>query len=72
MDEPAFALIMRFGNGGWMKAGSFWQGQNMEGAAGYLQLGINDDNPYNGQPRNQWTVRVRVNRRGAGAAGIFV
>ena len=70
----AYCLIIRFGNGeeGWIEAGRFWQGSPAPTDAGRLQLSPNDNNPYNGNPREQWTVHVDVQRGGAGAAGVYV
>jgi hypothetical protein len=39
---------------------------------GILQLNINDNNPYNGDPNLRWEVFVDVNRAGAAAAGVYI
>jgi hypothetical protein len=69
--------VIRFGGSGgpeakWIEAGSFWEGQNTTGAAGTLLLNVNDNDPHNGDPNKRWDVRIRVKRRGAAAAGLFV
>jgi hypothetical protein len=68
----AYCLVARFGNGAWFEAGPFWQGSPAAGTAGRLLLNVNDNNPYNGNPKDQWTVHVDVQRAGAAAAGIYV
>ena len=73
----AYAHIIRFGNHGWQEAGRFWEGSPAPGEGGTLQLNINDNNPYNGNPRKggrfcEWTVHVDVQRKGAEAAGVYI
>lgn len=71
-NENAHCLIGRFGTGDWFKIGTFWSGENKTGSTGRLQLNINDDNPYNGDPQQKFNVNVRVSRKSAAAAGIYV
>ena len=71
-DGTAYCLIARFGNGAWFEVGPFWQGSPAPGTAGRLLLNDNDNNPYNGNPNDRWTVHVDVQRAGAAAAGIYV
>lgn len=67
------ALIMRFGNGGWIHAGGFWEGSVPSGeTGGLLQLYDNDNKPHNGDAGRKWSVRVDVLRAGAAAVGIYV
>jgi hypothetical protein len=71
----ANCLIMRVGHGAWIEAQSHWEGTigpPGTSQAGHLQLHINDNNPYNGDPRKRWQVRVEVKRKSAAAAGVFV
>lgn len=68
----AHCLIGRFGGGRWFKIGNFWQGTNNTQSTGRLQLNINDNNPYNGDPNQRFSVHVHVTRRSAAAAGIYV
>jgi len=68
----AYCLVVRFGVGDWSEAGRFWQGTPAPGNAGILQLNVNDNNPYNGDPKLRWSVVVDVERAGAAAAGIHV
>lgn len=72
----AYSLIMRVGNGPWIEAKSHWEG-TMEpawtgGQSGNLLLNVNDNDPYNGDPRKRWNVHVEVRRKSAAAAGVFV
>ena len=68
----AYCLVGRIGNGPWFEAGRFWQGKAPSGNAGRLLLNINDNNPYNGNPSDRWTVHVEVQRANAAAAGLYV
>ena len=70
----SFALIISFGGAArsWIEAGRFWQGSPPPGGGGRLLLNINDNNPYNGNPRDRWTSRVSVKRANAAAVGVFI
>jgi hypothetical protein len=68
----AYALVLRFGMGPWVEAGRFWQGSPGSGGGGVLQLNVNDNNPYNGDPTKRWTSRVSVRRGGAASAGVYI
>ncbi|WP_158292197.1 thiol-activated cytolysin family protein [Paracraurococcus ruber] len=68
----AYAFIIRFGNGKWIEAGPLWDGTPPPNNSGVLQLHVNDNNPYNGDPHKRWKVKVNVKRAAAGASGIFV
>lgn len=68
----AYCLIARFGSGTWFEAGPFWQASPGPGTQGRLQLNINDNNVYNGDPKKRWTVNVDVTRAAAAAAGIYI
>jgi hypothetical protein len=68
----AYCLVIRFGNGEWIEAGRFWEGSLHAGGGGILQLNINDNNPYNGDPTKRWEVFVDVNRAGAAGVGVYV
>ncbi len=68
----AYCLVIRFGNGEWIEAGRLWEGSPDSGGGGILQLNVNDNNPYNGDPTKRWDVRVDVNRAGAAAVGVYV
>jgi hypothetical protein len=68
----AYALVLRFGMGQWVEAGRFWQGSPRSGGGGVLQLNVNDNNPYNGDPTKRWTARVSVRRGGAASAGVYI
>ena len=68
----AYCLVVRFGNGQWIEAKGFWEGSPDAGSGGILQLNVNDNNPYNGDPAKRWHVFVDVNRAGAAAAGVYV
>ena len=68
----AHCLIGRFGNGPWFKVGSLWSGKNETGTTGRLQLNINDNNPYNGDPNQRFTVSIQVTRQNAAAAGLYI
>jgi hypothetical protein len=68
----AFCLVMRFGMASWQEAKTFWQGTNESGQTGRLQLSSNDNNLRNGDDKKRWSVHIRVVRRNAQAAGIFV
>jgi hypothetical protein len=68
----AYCLVARFGNGQWIEAKSFWEGSPDAGNRGNLQLNVNDNNPYNGDPKKRWEVFVDVKRAGAAAAGVYV
>ena len=70
--ETAYCLVFRLGNSDWTKAARFWEGAAEPGRAGTLQLNVNDNNPYNGDPNKRWRVVVDVRRAGAAAAGIYV
>jgi hypothetical protein len=71
--EDIHAIIGRFGSGGrYFKVGSFFQGTNTTGSTGVLELNLNDNNPYNGDPKQQFSVSVSVRRRPASQAGIYV
>jgi hypothetical protein len=68
----ANCLVIRFGNGQWIEAGPFWEGSPEADGRGILQLAVNDNNPYNGDPTKRWEVVVDVKRAGAAAAGVYV
>ena len=72
----ANCLIGRIGGGPWFEVLSHYEAtvdvNETGGQVGNLQLNINDNNPYNGDARKRWGVRVEVRRKGAAAAGIFV
>lgn len=70
----AYCLIANFGGdrAKWFEVGPFWQGSPQAGSHGRLLLNINDNNPENGDPRDQWTVTVDVVRAGAAAVGIYI
>ncbi len=68
----AYSLVSRFGNSQWIEVGRFWEGSPGAGGGGTLQLNVNDNNPYNGNPRERWEVFVNVERAGAAAAGVYV
>jgi hypothetical protein len=68
----AYCLVIRFGNGKWIEAGRFWEGSPDAGGGGILQLNVNDNNPYNGDPTKRWEIFVDVKRAGAAAAGVYV
>jgi hypothetical protein len=70
--ENAHCLLGRFGRGDWFKIGNFWSGTNETQTTGRLQLNINDNNPYNGDPNQRFSVHVHVTRQPAAAAGIYV
>jgi hypothetical protein len=68
-------LIGKFGSDPrteWFKVANFWNGTNATGSTGRLQLNVNDDNPYNGDPARRFDVKIVVKRRPAAAAGIYV
>ncbi len=70
---PAFCLIHRFSNDPrWIETDRFWQGSPQAGSGGRLLLNENDNNPYNGNPNDRWTVNVDVQRAAAAAVGIYV
>jgi hypothetical protein len=58
----ANCLVIRFGNGEWIEAGRFWEGLLEDNSGGWLQLNVNDNNPYNGNPTRRWEVFVTVKR----------
>ena len=64
-EGTANCLVIRFGNGGWIEAGPFWEGSPDANSGGRLQLNVNDNNPYNGDPKRRWEVFVTVTRAGA-------
>jgi hypothetical protein len=64
--------VIRFGNGDWIEAGRFWEGSPGAGGGGILQLNVNDNNPYNGDPDKRWEVFIDVKRAGAAAAGVYI
>lgn len=68
----AYCLVIRFGNSEWLEAKAFWENTIGAGWGGILQLNINDNNPYNGDPNLRWEVFVDVNRAGAAAAGVYI
>lgn len=69
----AFSLVARYGSDPWFQVGSNYRRLEKDLAdTAPLQLGINDDNPRNGNPANQWTVHVDVRRRDAAAARVFL
>lgn len=69
----AHCLIAKFdSNGDWFKIGNSWSGTNNTEATRRLQLNINDNNPYNGDPNQRFTVQVKIARRPASAAGLYV
>lgn len=68
----ANSLIYRIGGAEWAQAGGFIQKQASVSEHGQLVLGINDDNPYNGDPKRKWRVHVQITRRNAEAAGIYI
>jgi hypothetical protein len=70
--EDIHAVIARFGPSQYFKVGSFWEGTNTTGSTKVLELNINDNNPYNGDPNQRFTVTVSVRRRPASQAGIYV
>jgi hypothetical protein len=72
MEGTANALIGRFGNDRWFHVGPSWNGQNLTAQTAYPQLNVNDNNPHNGDPNQAWNVRIRVRRKDAAAAGIYV
>jgi hypothetical protein len=63
----ANCLVIRFGNGRWIEAGPFWEGSPDANSGGRLQLNVNDNNPYNGDPKRRWEVFVTVTRAGVSA-----
>jgi hypothetical protein len=65
-------LIARFGNDDWFKVGDFWAGTNQGQSTGRLQLGINDSDPYNGDPNQRFRAEITVVRQPAGAVGVYV
>jgi hypothetical protein len=60
----ANCLVIRFGNGKWIEAGPFWEGSLEDNSGGRLGLNVNDNNPYNGDPKRRWEVLVTVTRAG--------
>jgi hypothetical protein len=71
-NASAYSLVARIGSGGYFEVGRFWEGAARPVDQGRLVLNINDNNPYNGNPNDRWTVRVDVKRKGAAAAGIYI
>jgi hypothetical protein len=71
-DATAYCLVHRFGSGQWMETGPFWQGTPDQTGHGRLQLNVNDNNVYNGDPSKRWTVTVDVKRAGAASVGIYI
>ena len=58
-----YGLIIKFGSNGWHEAkDGRWEGIVATNSRGSLILGINDDNPYNGDPNRRWEVFVTVTR----------
>jgi hypothetical protein len=68
----AYCLVTRFGTGGWIEAGPFWEATAGSGDRGVLQLNTNDNNPHNGDEHFKWKIVVSVARAGAAAAGVYV
>lgn len=68
----AYCHVIRFGNSDWIEAKGLWQGSPSAGSGGILQLNVNDNNTYNGDPNKRWEVFVDVNRAGAAAAGVYI
>jgi hypothetical protein len=71
-DGTAYSFIISVGGGSWIEAKGFWQGTPPAGQRGRLLLGVNDNNPYNGDPNKRWTSVVSVKRGDAAAAGIYI
>jgi hypothetical protein len=69
----AFSLVARYGSNKWFQVGSQYRNRedNLPDILP-LQLGINDNNPTNGNPANQWDVHVEVKRKGAAAARVYL
>ena len=70
-EGTANCLVIRFGNGGWIEAGRFWEGFPGANSGGRLQLNVNDNNPYNANPNIRWEVFVTVTRTGAQPACTY-
>lgn len=68
----AYSFIISFGGQRWIEAKTYWSGKPPAGASGRLLLGINDNNPYNGDPKKKWTSTVIVRRGDAQSAGVFI
>ena len=68
----AYSLIGRFGSGDWFETGQLWAGSPGPGTQGRLQLNINDNNPYNGDPNKKFAITVDVERTTAEAAGVYI
>jgi hypothetical protein len=67
------SLIIKFGNGNWLEAkDGRWENTLDANTRGTLILGINDDNPLNGDPNRKWEVIVNVRRANAAAAGVYI
>jgi hypothetical protein len=66
-----YCLIIKFGSGGWQEAQyGRWEGTVDANSRGSLILGINDDNPYHGDPNRRWEVFVSVTRRMSSGQGV--
>lgn len=68
----AYSFIISIGGREWIEAKTFWSGKPPAGSSGRLLLGINDNNPYNGNPEEKWTATVTVKRGNAESAGIYI
>jgi hypothetical protein len=68
----AYACIISFGGQNWTHAGTDWEGTPPSGARGRLSIGINDNNPYNGDPNKRWRATVTVRRGNAASAGVYI
>lgn len=71
-NASAYSLIARFGTSPYFEVGRFWEGSAGPMSGGRLQLNLNDNNPYNGDPKHKWSVHVDVKRKDAAGAGIFI
>jgi Thiol-activated cytolysin len=62
-DARAFSLLGGWDNRDWFWAGGSWTGQSPGLGTRTLWLGLNDDNPYNGDPSKKFAVHVHVKRK---------
>ncbi|WP_083933484.1 thiol-activated cytolysin family protein [Kribbella catacumbae] len=70
--ENVHCLTARFGDNDPFKVGDYWSGNSGSTAVERLVLGINDNDPSNGDPRKQFGATIHVYRGEPASARIYL
>jgi hypothetical protein len=70
--HPPYGLIHRYGSTPWNLTWSQFERTVPADRSGHLQLGINDNNPFNGSSRDRWRIWVSVRRTDAASVGVYI